>query len=170
VLGTLLTLCSRGLQRARFGPVAWPWPILRRTQGVFDSLGNTAGSSCHARDVPERLLGLPGSHVLNLHLQDYMVPRSMVEVLQEVVSKQDVKIRLLQTNMDKALTKLKKNLMPGRGPGRSQETQVRSGRGCDGLCRVQVSGKEERGSESSPKGRRSGNERSGGSGCWLGHG
>jgi hypothetical protein len=40
--------------------------------------------------------GFPkSSHVLTLHLQDYMVPVSMFKALQEVVNKQDAKIRLL---------------------------------------------------------------------------
>ncbi len=44
------------------------------------------------------------SHVLNLHLQDNMVPRSKFEALEELVSKQDTKLRVLQTSVDKALT------------------------------------------------------------------
>jgi hypothetical protein len=49
------------------------------------------------------------SHVMNLHLQDYTVLRSMFKALQEVVSKQDAKISFLQTSMNKALTKLHKS-------------------------------------------------------------
>jgi hypothetical protein len=49
------------------------------------------------------------SHVLNLHLQDYTVPWSIFEAHQELIRKQDAKIRLLQTSMNKALTKLNKS-------------------------------------------------------------
>jgi hypothetical protein len=46
-------------------------------------------------------------HVMNLCLQDYTVPRSMLEALQEVVGKQDAKISSLHTSINRALTKLK---------------------------------------------------------------
>jgi hypothetical protein len=45
------------------------------------------------------------SHVLNLHLQDNTVPRSMFEALQDDVKKANEKIRTLQAGMDKLLSK-----------------------------------------------------------------
>jgi hypothetical protein len=44
------------------------------------------------------------SHVLNLHLQDNMVPKSQFEELEVLVGKQDARIRALSTNVDKALS------------------------------------------------------------------
>jgi hypothetical protein len=53
----------------------------------------------------DRFAGYPKlSHVLNLQLQDNMVPKSRFEALEELVSKQELKIRSLYTNCDKALS------------------------------------------------------------------
>jgi hypothetical protein len=94
-------------QRVRFGPVAWSWTVPRRNQCVFVSLGDTAGSPCHAGDAPGRLLGLPESEPhLELYLQDYTV---LFKALQELISMQDEKIRLIQTSMNKVLKKLNKS-------------------------------------------------------------
>jgi hypothetical protein len=48
----------------------------------------------------------------------------MFEALQEVVSKQNAKIRLLQVSMDEALKKLKQVVTPGRDPDPSQERRM----------------------------------------------
>jgi hypothetical protein len=49
---------TRGLGAAPREPVPSPGCTSRR-QGVIDSLGNAAGSPCHARDALGRFLGLP---------------------------------------------------------------------------------------------------------------
>jgi hypothetical protein len=58
------------------------------------------------RNTFGRLAGYPKlSHVLNLHLEDKLVPKSKFVALEELVSKQEWKIRSLQTSYDKALSK-----------------------------------------------------------------
>jgi hypothetical protein len=45
------------------------------------------------------------SYVLNLHLQDNMVPKSRFEALEELVNKHEKKVNSLQTSCDKVLSK-----------------------------------------------------------------
>jgi hypothetical protein len=50
----------------------------------------------------------PLSHILNLHLQDNTVPKSVFEVLQATVEKQNTRITTLSNSLDKALSKFAK--------------------------------------------------------------
>jgi hypothetical protein len=67
----------------------------RSCGGHFDTPGSPTGS------LVTRIL----IHVLNLHQQDNIIPKSKFEALEEWVSKQELKIRSLQTGCDKALSK-----------------------------------------------------------------
>jgi hypothetical protein len=48
------------------------------------------------------------SHVLKLHLQDNMVPKSRFAALEDVLIKQDVRMKTLQNSVGKALLKINK--------------------------------------------------------------